>query len=79
MDRFKKYRKTQIGEMRPYIQGESMENISITPEDFRSDSPKLGDMIARDPNNHKDQWLVSEKFFNNNYELATDNNESQGR
>ena len=27
-----------------------------------------GDMIARDPDNHADQWLVVEDFFKKNYE-----------
>lgn len=29
---------------------------------------KLGDMIARNPKNHKDQWLVAKEYFNDNFE-----------
>ena len=64
---FKNYRKKQLAEMRPYIEDESMDNVSIAPEDHKAGSPKPGDMIARNPNNYNDQWLVSEQFFNDNY------------
>lgn len=67
---FKKYKKKELAEMREYIEGESMNYIAIAPEDFKSGSPKLGDMIARNPNNHSDQWLVSEEFFKANYTVA---------
>lgn len=67
MEQFKKYRKSAIAEMRPYINGESMDNITVSPEDIKDGSPKSGDMIARNPNNHNDQWLVSEQYFKYNY------------
>lgn len=67
MSEFKQYRKKQIAEMRPYVEGEDMTGITITEEDARTGSPKEGDMIARNPANHKDRWLVSGTFFNTNY------------
>jgi len=33
-------------------------------------SPKEGDMIARNPANHKDQWLVAAKYFKENFVLG---------
>jgi hypothetical protein len=42
--------------------------VSISQPDFENGSPKLGDMIARNPKNHNDQWLVAEKYFNDNFE-----------
>lgn len=42
--------------------------ISISSEDVKAGSPKLGDMIARNPKNHKDQWLVAKAYFNDNFE-----------
>jgi hypothetical protein len=65
---FKQYRRKQIAELRPYHPGESMEGISISPPDKEAGSPKEGDMIARDPKNHADQWLVSAKYFADNFE-----------
>lgn len=64
---FKKYRRSQVAELRPYL-GESMVGISVSPEDTKAGSPKSGDMIARNPKNHGDQWLVSAQYFTDNFE-----------
>jgi hypothetical protein len=61
---FKKYIKTKPQEMRQYIPGEDLSAISVNKED----TPKNGGMIARNENNHNDQWYVDEKFFIENYE-----------
>lgn len=42
--------------------------VSISDVDLKNYSPKLGDMVARNPKNHLDQWLVAEKYFNDNFE-----------
>lgn len=42
--------------------------VSISDVDLMNGSPKEGDMIARNPKNHLDQWLVSEEYFNDNFE-----------
>lgn len=70
-ENFKLYRKKQLAEMRPYVMGESMDSISITDVDKKNGSPKLGDMIAHNPKNHADMWLVSEKYFVDNFEEFT--------
>jgi hypothetical protein len=62
------YRRKQIAELRPYIPGEEMSGISISTEDRNAGSPKAGDMIARNPKNHADQWLVAAKYFADNFE-----------
>ena len=67
MEDFKHYRKSQTVEMRPYVEGESVSNITVAPEDRKIGSPQEGDMIARNPHNHNDQWLVSKKYFDENY------------
>ncbi len=68
MDGFAKYRRTQIAEMRPFIEGEDLINVSISKPDLEAGSPKLGDMIARNPKNHLDQWLVAAQYFKDNFE-----------
>lgn len=68
MDQFKKYRRTNVAEMRPYEAGEDLAAVSIAEVDRAAGSPKLGDMIARNPKNHADQWLVAEKYFQENFE-----------
>ena len=65
---FKKYRRSQIAELREYTPGEVLDDVSISGEDARAGSPKLGDMIARNPKNHADQWLVAAKYFADNFE-----------
>jgi hypothetical protein len=51
---FKRYRRKQIAELRPYVQGENMDGISVSDADAEAGSPKAGDMIARNPENHED-------------------------
>lgn len=67
---FKQYRRSQIAELRPYIGGDDMAGVSVSAEDTKAGSPKLGDMIARNPKNHADQWLVAAKYFADNFEAA---------
>jgi hypothetical protein len=70
MPDFKQYRRKQIAELRPYEPGEDTTNVSISTEDTKAGSPKAGDMIARNPKNHKDQWLVARAYFHDNFEPA---------
>jgi hypothetical protein len=67
-DKFQRYRRSQIAELRPYETGESMDGISIAKADRDAGSPKIGDMIARNPKDHTDQWLVAAKYFLENFE-----------
>ena len=71
MSTFNQYRKKQIAELRPFVVGEILPSlVSISEADKLLGSPKLGDMIARNPVNHSDQWLVEETYFLSNFELA---------
>ena len=81
---FKKYRRKQIAELRPvdeqdiksfigngemkYISDDGWYTVSISEQDELNGSPQKGDMIARNPKNHLDQWLVAEKYFEDNFE-----------
>ena len=66
---FQKYRRTNIAEMRPYVDGEDLSGrVSVSEADKENGSPKPGDMIARNPANHNDQWLVSADYFVDNFE-----------
>lgn len=56
--------------MRPYVEGEDVTHVSISEQDKQNGSPKQGDMIARNPANHADQWLVAQQYFNDNLEPA---------
>lgn len=72
---FKQYRRKSISEMRPvteqdikcFHQGAGFE-VSISEADLQNGSPKIGDMVARNPKNHDDQWLVAKQYFEDNLE-----------
>jgi hypothetical protein len=83
MNEFKKYRRTQIAEMRPitfediqrfqddqiiHVMKDTQFKISISDVDLQNGSPKIGDMVARNPKNHNDQWLVAKVYFQDNFE-----------
>ena len=66
MDKFKKYTRKDFSEMRPYIPGEDLNNVSVADVD----TPEVGGMIARNPKKHEDQWYVAKQYFEDNLELA---------
>ncbi len=66
MDEFKRYRRRSFAEARPWDYGDV--GFSISDEDRAAGSPKPGDMIARNPKNHNDQWLVAAQYFADNFE-----------
>ena len=69
MQEFKKYRRTNIAEMAPITGvGNIPSNLSISAEDRANGSPQPGDMIARNPKNHNDIWLVAGEYFYDNFE-----------
>jgi len=81
MSEFKKYQRTQIAEMRPVTKNDMLifkikgristpdwSSVSISEADLKNGSPKEGDMIARNPKNHNDQWLVAEQYFKDNFQ-----------
>lgn len=65
---FRKYRRKQIAELRPWVEGDDMARVSVSAADKEAGSPKHGDMIARNPKNHDDQWLVAAAYFADNFE-----------
>jgi hypothetical protein len=69
MREFKQYRRKDLSELRPYVRGEDLAGISVSATDI----PKLDmGMIARNPQDHNDQWYVARKYFNENLEEVKD-------
>lgn len=64
---FQPYRRTQISEIRPWRDGDDMAGVSVSDVDKAAGSPKAGDMIARNPKNHADQWLIAGRYFLDNF------------
>jgi len=67
MSEFQRFRRRQIAELRPYTEGDDLSGVSISDPDKQAGSPKPGDMIARNPANHRDQWLVAADYFKENF------------
>ena len=70
---FRKYRRTNIAEMHKYNLNDIypkkfMDKVSISQVDRENGSPKEGDMIARNPENPDDLWLVAKDYFEQNFE-----------
>lgn len=61
---FKKYKRTNVAEMRPYVKGEDLTNISVSKVD---DPDSDMGMVARNPDNNEDQWYVARKYFDDNF------------
>jgi len=71
---FKQYRRKNIAEAREITEQDIKDilfgktRISLSQADEENGSPKMGDMVARNPLNHDDQWLIAEKYFKENFE-----------
>lgn len=65
---FKMYRRKQIAELAQWTPEFEMAGVSVSQEDTKNGSPKSGDMIARNPKNHADRWLVAAQYFSDNFE-----------
>lgn len=71
MNEWKQYRRTNVAEMCPWTETDGSgfnRTFSLSEPDRLAGSPKPGDMIARNPQNHDDQWLVAAKYFADNFE-----------
>lgn len=64
---FTEYQRTAIAEMAKWTPEMDMTRVSISVTDKENGSPKVGDMIARNPRDHSDQWLVAETYFKENF------------
>lgn len=85
MSEFKQFKRKQITELRPITEldikayqvdkkihsiRDTEFKVSISDADLFKGSPKIGDMIALNPKNHNDQWLVAKQYFEDNFEPA---------
>ena len=79
MSEFKGYARKGEIKLRPVTQEEielgsdnliEKVGVSISPEDIAAGSPKEGDMIAVNPENNLDLWLVNKEYFEKNQVIA---------
>jgi len=62
------FRKKGSLEIEPWKPGQDMARVSVSPSDHDNGSPKAGDMIATNPKNADDKWLINAQYFAENYE-----------
>jgi hypothetical protein len=82
---YQEYRRTEITSIRPYIPGEDLTGVSVSSADkilidsfnvlehekgnpFQVDPENFGG-IARNPDNHEDQWYIAPDYFIKNFEV----------
>ena len=68
---FKQYKRKAIAELMEWTPEVNMTRVSVSQADKDNGSPKQGDMLARNPDNHDDQWLVAAQYFQDNFEPAS--------
>jgi len=66
------YRKKALQELTPWSEDFPMDLVSVSAADIAKGSPKLGDMLACNPDDVCDWWLIEEQFFKDNYEWVSD-------
>ena len=72
--KYKKYIKTAIQEMRPYIPGEGLTGVSLSEKD----TPEEGGMLAIDRSDGS-RWYVSKDFYQKNYkQVKAESMDSKG-
>ena len=60
---WKQYTKASEIEATPWTEDFDMSKLASQPKD----PPKRGDMIARNPKDRDDMWLISAEYFKANY------------
>lgn len=66
MQPFRTYPRLGHIDARPYVPGEDMARISVSPADSERNSLN-GGMVARNPANHDDQWYIAPEYFAKHY------------
>lgn len=64
------YRKKQLQELIPWTPNMPMALVSVSAADRATGSPKEGDMIAVNPKDPSDMWLVAKQYCDDNYEFV---------
>ena len=71
-DQFTQYSRITIVEMRPYVVGEDMTSIYVDAALAEHGHPKEGDMIARNPRDRDEMWLMTKENFSANFETIAE-------
>lgn len=68
-DGWTQYKRKGVSEMRPYVPGEDLTFVSTSePDRIALANGSTDFMVARNPKDHTDQWLVAGRYFRENLE-----------
>lgn len=67
MNHFKKYIRTGVILCTPWSPDFDMSRVSISLADKEKGSPKVGDMISKNPVDDGDLWLIEKDYFIENF------------
>ena len=70
MSKFRQYEFNNVKELRYYVSGENMSGVTISATDRANGHPMFGDLIARNPDDHTDQWLMTKQYFEANVKAS---------
>lgn len=72
MTEWKQYRRTNIAEMRAFVPGEDTSKFSVSEPDRQLCVNDIDEFqrgfVARNPQNHAEQWYVARAYFDVNFE-----------
>ena len=72
---WEEYVKYGTTEMRHYVLGEDLSNVSVNIDD----EPHIsGGMIARDPQFPNEQWFINQRYFDDNYAVVDPDGKEEG-
>ncbi len=67
---FKTYRRRAVIEVEPWVKGYDTQGVSVNSAAGRKGSPKAGDVIARNPKDYTDRWLITEQQLKSDFEIV---------
>ena len=70
MAEYKTYKPKGLTHATPWTSSIDMTGVSVSDKDKKDGSPKTGDMIAMNPKNPGDRWLIAQAYFEENLELT---------
>lgn len=65
---FRLHRMKRTTPMRPWVEGEDMTGIAVDATTAAEGGPQPGDMVAHNPGNPQDQWLVRADHYRMHFE-----------
>lgn len=75
---YKRFARKGIALMCDWVPEMDMTGVSIPEADLKNGCPKIGDMIAVNPKNPDDRWLIEEQYHKDNFTPIDEDSEHVG-